>query len=336
MRPALFIVLLATALSTLGVAVPAAAQERPAETANVELARAEYDLGAEAYAAGRFREAITHFEETNRLVPNPALAFNIALAYDSIGEVPSALRHYRDYLRALPNAEDRAEVIASIRRLEKRLVEWGVQQITVMVKPAGASVWVDGTRVGEAPWTGEITPGEHHLKVAAPGHASASLDVTLMGSRAMDVTFELQVASEQPGESGAAAPAHPPTAPADNEAPPSRRGTSTADAVALGAVGLGAGALVGALLLERSRAAAEDDAIAASTQVAAAAELDTIEQRRTTARVTAGIGVALVATGAVIFAVDRRSARDHRRHAASLAVACSLEDCAVTVRGRLP
>jgi tetratricopeptide (TPR) repeat protein len=143
--------LLAAALGVLGVASVVRAEERAPESANVELARAEYDLGAEAFAAGRFREAITHFEETNRLVPNPALAYNIALAYDSIGEVPSALRYYRDYLRALPNAEDRAEVIASIRRLEKRLAEWGVQQMTVTVKPAGAVVSVDGTRVGEAP-----------------------------------------------------------------------------------------------------------------------------------------------------------------------------------------
>ena len=334
MRSLLVIPLLVAALGVLGAAPSVRAEEPPPESANVELARAEYDLGAEAFAAGRFREAITHFEETNRLVPNPALAYNIALAYDSIGEVPSALRYYRDYLRALPNAEDRAEVIASIRRLEKRLTEWGVQQLTVTVKPAGAIVSVDGTRVGEAPWTGEITPGEHHLEVTAPGHAPASLDVTLTGNRAMDVTFELQAANGQPAAPGARVPARALPPDAEGSPPPRRGGASAADAVALGAVGLGAGALVGALLLERSRAAAEDDAVAAPTQVAAAAELDTIDQRRTTARVTAGIGAALIATGAVVFAVDRSPSRARRARSAALDVGCGLERCAVTVRGR--
>jgi len=216
-------------------------------------------------------------------------------------------------------------------------MEWGVQQLTVMAKPAGATVWVDGTRVGEAPWTGEITPGEHHLKATAPGHSSASLDVTLTGSRSMDVTFELQAAGEHPAEPATAAAVGPSPPATEDEAPQSsRRGASAADAVAVGAVGLGAGALIGALLLERSRSAAEDDAVAAPTQVAAAAELDTIEQRRAAARVTTGIGIALVATGAVVFAVDRRPAGARRRQAASFAVACGLDDCVATVRGRLP
>lgn len=336
MRSTLVIPLLAAALGVLGVASVVRAEERAPESANVELARAEYDLGAEAFAAGRFREAITHFEETNRLVPNPALAYNIALAYDSIGEVPSALRYYRDYLRALPNAEDRAEVIASIRRLEKRLAEWGVQQMTVTVKPAGAVVSVDGTRVGEAPWTGELTPGEHHLEVTAPGYAPASLDVTLTGNRSMDVRFELQVASGQTAAPSATAPARTPPPDADGSSPPRRQRARTADTVALGAAGLGAGALIGALLLERSRAAAEDDAVAATTQVAAAAELDTIAQRRTAARVTAGIGAALVATSVVIFAVDRGASRARRGQAAALDLGCGFEACAVTLRGRWP
>ena len=333
MRSPLVIPLLAAALGVLGAAPSVRAEEPPPASANVELARAEYDLGAESFAAGRFREAITHFEETNRLVPNPALAYNIALAYDSIGEVPSALRYYRDYLRALPNAEDRAEVIASIRRLEKRLAEWGVQQITVTVKPPGAIVSVDGTRVGEAPWTGEITPGEHHLEATAPGHAPASLDVTLMGNRAMDVKFELQAVSGQPAAPDATEPAPAGPAGAEGSPPPPRGGASarTRWRWARSASAPGAGRRAPARAL---RAAAEDDAVAAPTQVAAAAVLDTIDQRRTTARVTAGIGAALVATGAVVFAVDRSPSRARRARSAALDVGCGLERCAVTVRGR--
>jgi tetratricopeptide (TPR) repeat protein len=323
----------------IGVATPspAAAQEDATSSQDEDPARAEYQLGVDAYSAGRYREAVEHFEATHRLAPNPVLSYNIALAYDAMGAAANALRYYRDYLRAAPEAEDRNEVLASIRRLEKRLADWGVQQLTVMSTPSGAQLSVDGQSVGRTPWTGELTPNGHRVVVELTGYTPTTVDVTLSPDRAMDVTVALQTASGAavaPAAEPAAVP--PPSTPPPSSSPPPRRPNRGPDPLALGALSLGVGSFVGALLLERSRADAEADAVVAPTQVAAAAELDTIARRRTAARVMTGVGFGLVATSATLFIVHRRARQAEQRPSATLTAACAPTDCALLVSGRLP
>ncbi len=55
-----------------------------------------FQLGAEAYQQGNFKEALQHFLASNRLVPNKNVVFNIARAYEQLRQYPgsvSLLRH---------------------------------------------------------------------------------------------------------------------------------------------------------------------------------------------------------------------------------------------------
>lgn len=339
MRPIHVLTLLLCALAIALVSPQARAQDQTvAEAASTnpreQAAREEFARGAEAYAAGRYRQAVNHFAATQQLAPNPALSYNIALAYDAMGDSPSALRHYRDYLRAAPDAEDRLEVAASIRRLEQRLADWGVQQLTVTSSPPGAALLIDGRAVGITPWTGELAPGRHQLQAKLDDHVPASLTISLVEDRALDVNLELSAAPllgpevMPPADSRASTQGPSPSR--------RRRQLNRTDAAALGTFTLGAGAFITALALEQARAAAEDDAKTAPTQVAAAAELDTINRRRLAARIATGVGAGLVTTGAILFAVGRRSRTGEDHAAVTVAIGAIDEAWGLRLGGKLP
>jgi tetratricopeptide (TPR) repeat protein len=104
----------ALAISTDGRAEPPAATA-PAE---VEAARAKFEAGADAYREERYQEAIDSFRAADAIAPRAALSFNIARAYDKLGDVPHALEYYRQYLERDPNGVTAAETRARIAELE--------------------------------------------------------------------------------------------------------------------------------------------------------------------------------------------------------------------------
>jgi tetratricopeptide (TPR) repeat protein len=190
---------------------PASSEETAPPVATPrELARALYREGEAAYKAGRYLEAVSKFKLAARQEPNPALSYNIALAFDAVGEVPEALHWYRDYVRRLPTAPDRNEVRASIRRLEGRLQKLGVQQVSIMSDPEGAKVRLDDEIVGTTPWTGQTTPGEHRVQLTLPGYAPSTVEFTLAEDRAMDVRLVLTEGSESASTARSVAPPPPP------------------------------------------------------------------------------------------------------------------------------
>ena len=71
------------------------------------LAKSKYQQGAEAYAAGHFKDAVDLFLAADQLANSATLSFNIARAYEKLHDDAGALRWYRDYLRRSPNANHR-------------------------------------------------------------------------------------------------------------------------------------------------------------------------------------------------------------------------------------
>ena len=115
----------------------------------LELARMRDRQGDEAYTAGKFRVAVDYFLEADHLSPNAALSFNIARAYEKLDDPGATLRWYRDYLRRNLDAADRAAVEERIHAMEALLAKKGVQQLTVLSDPEGASVTFDGRQIGD-------------------------------------------------------------------------------------------------------------------------------------------------------------------------------------------
>ncbi len=84
-------------------------------------ARAHYQAGVKAYGSGDFRAAIKEFSTAQQLAPADLNNYNLALCYDKLGEAEPAIQYYRAFLDKQPNADKRAEIEASIARLEGAL-----------------------------------------------------------------------------------------------------------------------------------------------------------------------------------------------------------------------
>ena len=172
-------------------------------------AKARYEAGVAAYTAGRYKDAVDLFLAADRLAPSSPLSFNIARAYEKLGDDSGALRFYRDYLRRTPDAQNSNDVGALVKRFEERLRAKGVQQTPVLSTPTGATVALDGAPVGVTPATLDVPPGQHHLALMLRGYADTERDIELPADHALDIVLELAPApaADQNTPAAAAAPA---------------------------------------------------------------------------------------------------------------------------------
>ena len=83
-------------------------------------ARTFFERGVKLYARGRYEAALVAFTAALRASGAPELRYNLAVTAERLGQAQDALDHYRAYLAALPEAEDKAEVAARIDALRAR------------------------------------------------------------------------------------------------------------------------------------------------------------------------------------------------------------------------
>jgi hypothetical protein len=163
-----------------------------------EQARGLFQRGVEAYRNGRYYEAVELFLETQRVYPDNQLCFNVARAYENLGNTSAALSYYREYLRRADRPSDGEQVLERIRKLEQLLAARGVQQLTVLSTPEGATLLIDGRPVGITPWTGETYPGKHRLALELSGHDGVSEVIEVAAHAARDFTFSLKASQREP------------------------------------------------------------------------------------------------------------------------------------------
>lgn len=298
--------------------------------------RARYERGADAYAKGRFTDAIDLFLEADALAPSAALSFNIARAYEKIGDDAATLRWYRDFRRRAPDAKNGPEVDERIHALEAALAAKGVQQLTVLSSPQGATVIIDDQPVGVTPFTGQFPPGKHRVVTTLKGYADSSQDVELPADRAKDLKVPLVPDTRVPGARAPGEPAAPIAGTSSGQVAPSQPG-DRADGPRFGIlpwIGLGAGALAlgGAGAFELSRRSAESEAEADKTQVGYKESFDKMRSRQTTARVLGAVGGALVVTGGVLLVLDLTRPKPDAQRAA-LALDCFTDECGLRAWG---
>ncbi|HXK19745.1 MAG TPA: PEGA domain-containing protein, partial [Polyangiaceae bacterium] len=259
----------------------APSSEAAAEARRVQ-AKLKFNDGVAAFGAHRYADAVAAFLQADAIEPSAALSFNIARAFEHLDNPSSALRWYRDYLRREPQAVNAVEVQARVAALAAALAEHGVQQLTVISTPAGASVVIDRQVAGTAPVTTELAPGTHHLRLELTGYSALETDVVLDARRAQDFPFQLEaIAIESPKREAPPRSSASPARPAHLERP-----FGPAPWIVLGA---GGASVLGALGFELSRRSAESAAEHA-TQRDYPAHFDAMQSRQTTARVLAGVG----------------------------------------------
>lgn len=115
------------------------AQDRIAE------AREAFEEGSAAFSRGQFAVALDRFARAYELAPRSELLYNIATAHDRLGHAEDALRYYRDYLEATPDAQNRDYTESRIGVLEEQIAaaadepEEDPVQVAVPVEPESSA-----------------------------------------------------------------------------------------------------------------------------------------------------------------------------------------------------
>ena len=189
---------LATVLALLG---PASARaDDVADEADVA-----FQLGAEAYGKGDFRNALSHFLASNRLAPNKNAAFNAARCYEQLKQYPDAYRYYQVALDGEPEGAGRTP----LREAMSRVAPF-VAVVRVTTNPPGATLYVDrkdlGAR-GQTPRTLALAPGKYRFIAEREGWeptTSAEIEVkagtdTPLSLSLVQIVGTVEVADAPPG-----------------------------------------------------------------------------------------------------------------------------------------
>jgi tetratricopeptide (TPR) repeat protein len=195
-----------------GAASKRAVEVRTDRRAVLETARGDFRRAMEHYTAGRFREAIAAFQRSLGAISNPDLHYNIARAYEQLGEPAAAIDHYSEYLRGRPDAADAADVqsrMASLREQQAATSTLGDSrpaggELALDAAEEGALVHLDGAPLGRGPFDKllMLEPGVHELTADKPGFVPlrAAVEVRPGGLSAAYVDLEPLRGSEAHGD----------------------------------------------------------------------------------------------------------------------------------------
>jgi tetratricopeptide (TPR) repeat protein len=114
--------LLCVAWLVLSASSVAAQSVAPLEADKVE-AKKHYQRGVAHYGLNEYKAAVKEFQEAYRLNPDPAILYNLGLAYRLDGDLESALRVYKSFLRTVEPSQRREQVENIVTALEKQLRE---------------------------------------------------------------------------------------------------------------------------------------------------------------------------------------------------------------------
>jgi tetratricopeptide (TPR) repeat protein len=126
-------------------------------------ARALFDAGTIAFRQGRYEDALGNFEQAYRLTHDPVLLFNVATSLDRLRRDAEAVKQFRAYLEAMPDAPNRSAVEGRIALLSR-----GAPQDSAPVTPAPAP---------EPPPPPVVVPADPPPPVVEPRKESASYKV---------------------------------------------------------------------------------------------------------------------------------------------------------------
>jgi tetratricopeptide (TPR) repeat protein len=174
-------------------------------------ARAWFEQGVKAYEQGRYTAALAALQEAHRLTPRPGLLFSIAQAFRRIHEETGdlsaqreAIAHYTRYLDESPEGERSGEARSRLAQLESTLVA-ASGKLLLSVNVAAARVEFDGVALS-SPYTSSVTPGRHHLTIAADGYEAQARDVEVKEGASVAIEVQLRPLTsslEITGNSGA-------------------------------------------------------------------------------------------------------------------------------------
>lgn len=147
----------------------------------------------EAYEAGRFREAITLYEEAYAREANPTLLFNAGRCHEALAtaeDLARAVERYEAYLRGAPGAADRAAVARRIEALREQIRV--MQRAAEPAPPAPAPI----TPAREAPEPDPVSPWPWVVAGVGAGGVVAGVVLGVVATNEHDAAIETRSGAE--------------------------------------------------------------------------------------------------------------------------------------------
>lgn len=275
-----------------------------------------FQRGREALKVGQYVEACAAFEESQRLDPQLATQFNIALCDEQLGKLASALAIYKELAAKDDNPARKNKAIEMIPQLEGRVARLRIEVAQTRgskdaLVPAGLEVTVAGvqaTNFRDMP----IDLGTSKVIASAPGYVPYTGEVTAKDEKQqVVVTITLD---RDPDKSLPPPPPppekRPPSAPESPGSPRKRIGVIT---MVTGGVVLAGGLTAGVLARSKWNDAKD---ICGGARCATEADLDRaqpfVDDARTRGTLSTVLvigGAALVAGGVVLYLTAPASER---------------------------
>jgi tetratricopeptide (TPR) repeat protein len=186
----LHVLLLCVGLVLAPLPITAQSQDDLSEAQQQQLVKL-IESGKTAYDRGEFEQSLGEFRKAYDLYQHPDIIYRIALCHERLGEDREAVRYYRQFLAAAPNAPDRLKIEKTIEVIEKRI---GRSSIKVTTEPAGASVYIDDEANGVAgttPTDLALEPGNYKLIVRRKGYEDVSELVTVNAGQTLQVRYKM-------------------------------------------------------------------------------------------------------------------------------------------------
>jgi hypothetical protein len=299
---------------TSSLALMAHADDPPASAENAAAAKELFDEGLHLMDAGNYTSACAKFAASEQNVARISTLLNLGNCYEKTGQLASAWGIYNEATTfAQRTARPDFETFAKERILaiEPKLLRL-VITVDERAKLDGLVVTRDGTAVSAGEWGAAVPvdPGQHHIHASAPKKTpwDATVSVDPSTPRATVAVPRLEDLPEAPAAPPVVAIAPPPSRPLVQPPPPPPPSFWTPQrtlGLALG--GVGVAAVVGGGILGLVAKGRYSDARGECTDAPSACPQSAVDQSNsayslaTAATVTFALGVAVAASGAVVF-----------------------------------
>jgi len=191
------------------------AQAAAPNKAQLAAAKKHYGDGDKKYKAGDFAGAEAEFKAANDIKPAPQVERYLGLCEDALGHFQGAVDWYDKFLTHVP---DKMSAQGDEIRAREAQIKALPGKVHVDSNPPGAAITVDDKpQSAPTPTDLDLPPGQHLLKLTAPGRLLTQklVDVAFASSQTVSATLD-----PQPPQAGAVAAVPPPVPAPTDQAPP--------------------------------------------------------------------------------------------------------------------
>ncbi|MCC6874200.1 MAG: PEGA domain-containing protein [Sandaracinaceae bacterium] len=170
-----------------------------ASEAAAQDARAHFMRGQACYDTGDYPCAVREWSTAYGIDPRPLLQFNLAQAYERLGQLQEAIDSYERYVNSADTDPDRMSAArARIAALRDRLRNTSIR---LSGGQEGAQIILDGQDRGRLPHPDPlpVTPGSHRIVIRLQGFQDFVSTIAVSAGQSVDVPVEMVS-----GESGRA------------------------------------------------------------------------------------------------------------------------------------